>query len=105
MSITLMTVPTWRPEGGHRGEQQITDAVTVHASTKPGTKQKREKALTFTNEKQRILQRCICLSQFQLASMFIAFITPSQSRREYILLKLKVLHKGLKAQHEFKMIL
>lgn len=31
---------TWRPERGHRGEQQITDAVTVHASTTPETKQR-----------------------------------------------------------------
>lgn len=28
---------TWRPEGGHRGQQQITDAVTVHASATPET--------------------------------------------------------------------
>lgn len=27
--------PTWRPEGRHRGQEQITDAVTVHASTTP----------------------------------------------------------------------
>lgn len=29
---------TWRPEGGHRGQQQITDAVTVHASATPETR-------------------------------------------------------------------
>lgn len=28
---------TWRPESGHRGQQQITDAVTVHASATPET--------------------------------------------------------------------
>lgn len=34
----MATRLTWRPQGGHRGEQQITDAVTVHAATPPKTK-------------------------------------------------------------------
>lgn len=31
----MVIVLTWCPEGRHRGEQQITDAVAVHDSTTP----------------------------------------------------------------------
>lgn len=35
--MSAMAGLTWRPERGHRGQQQIADAVTVHASTTPAT--------------------------------------------------------------------
>lgn len=38
--ISMMVGLTWRPECGHRGQEQITDAVTVHASTTPETQQR-----------------------------------------------------------------
>lgn len=45
---------TWSPQRGHRGEQQITDAVTVHTSTTPETEreemEQRGKAESVNND-------------------------------------------------------
>jgi len=47
--MSLMVGLTWRPECGHRGEQQITDAVTVHTCTTPATKQREKDNNVFIN--------------------------------------------------------
>lgn len=43
---------TWRPESGHRGQQQIADAVAVHASATPETQRAHATALS---KKKRLL--------------------------------------------------
>lgn len=58
---------TWRPESGHRGQQQITDAVTVHASATPETQHTDATVLSKTpmTASQKSLHSTVPMNWFQ----------------------------------------